>query len=233
MRRIFFAILLLCWSASASFAQSTVESRVTGSDSLPLPGVSVKNIRSGMLAVSGTDGRFRINALPADTLLFTAIGYIPVAMRAGSLPAVLRMRTQITQLPGIEVRKRTHTADSIALREEYRKQFDFRRPKWHEVGMITPTGIAVNIHKLYKALSFANNKRSDTFKKRLRNHEQEQFIDQRFTPELVGRFTGLQGDSLTRFMNTRRPDFKFAREAADYDFLLFIREECSRFRKGL
>lgn len=231
MRRIIPTILFLLCSIVSAQAQSALEGKVTGRDSLPLPGVSIKNMQSGMFSISGNDGRFRIPARLTDTLLFTAIGYIPLATQAGLLPAVLRMKTQITQLPGIDVLKRTHTRDSMELREEYGKQFNFRRPKWYEVGMITPVGIGVNIHKLYKALSFRNNKRSDVFKERLISFEQQQFIDQRFTPALVARYTGLAGDSLTLFLHRCRPDFKFAAEAAEYDFILFIKEACARFRQ--
>ncbi len=209
-----------------------VEGLVAGRDSLPLPGVSIKNIRSGTLAVSAGSGHFRITAQSGDTLLFTTIGYVPLAIQAGRLPKVLFLHTQITRLPGVEVRKRTHTADSLALREEYNKAFNFRRPRWHEVGMITPTGIGINIYKLYKALSFKSNKRADVFKERLLSYEQQKFIDQRFTPALVTQFTGLRGDSLARFMNTCRPDYQFTAEAADYDFIRFIVEACARFRKG-
>lgn len=232
MCRIFSLILLLLCSL-AVFSQSVAEGQVAGSDSLPLPGVSIKNIRSGVLAVSAGSGHFQITARPGDTLLFTAIGHMPLAIQAGRLPAVLYLHTQITRLPGVEVRRRSHTADSLALREEYHKAFTFRWPRWNEIGMITPVGIGINIHKLYKALSFKSNKRSDVFKERLISHEQQKFIDQRFTPALVTRFTGLQGDSLVQFINICRPGYQFAVEASDYDFIRFIVEACAKFRRGL
>ncbi len=232
MFRIFFLISCLCLSALCSQAQSVVHGRVLGQDSLSLPGVSIQNIRSRHITISNNEGVYDITARPGDTILFTAIGYIPYSGRAGSIPPQLYLHPQIITLKGVEVLKRNHIKDSLELREEYGKAFNFRRPKFREVVMITPLGIGVNINKLYKALSFANNKRSLTFKKRLINFEHDQFIDQRFTPDLIAKYTGLDGDSLQLFINRYKPDYRFATEASQYDFIVYIKEACERFRRS-
>jgi hypothetical protein len=232
MQKILLLIGLFSGTAFSAAAQSAVTGMVSGRDSLPLPGVSVRNIRTNSMTITNGNGAYSIAAGPGDTLFFSAMGYLSIGMRAELVPAELRLRTLVTSLPGVEVVQKTRRRDSLETREEFRAAFNFRRPKVHEVVMITPVGIGVNIHKLYKALSFSNNKRSETFKRRLITHEQERFIDERFSPELVAGRTGLSGDSLTRFINSFRPDYKFAVEASDYDLILYIINACGKFRQG-
>ncbi|WP_123864673.1 carboxypeptidase-like regulatory domain-containing protein [Chitinophaga barathri] len=232
MHKIIILISLFCCVAIPAAAQSAVSGTVSGRDSLPLPGVSVRNIRTNSMTVSDANGAYTIPANADDTLFFSAMGYLSMGIRADLVPADLRLRTLVTSLPGVEIVKKTRRRDSLETREEFKAAFNFRRPKVKEIVMITPAGIALNIHKLYKALSFANNRRSDTFKGRLIKYEQDRYIDERFSTELVTSRTGLTGDSLVQFMNHHRPDYKFAVEASDYDFILFIINACTKFRQG-
>lgn len=231
MQKLFVLLGIFGCSAMSAAAQSAVSGTVAGRDSLPLPGVSVRNIRTNGMTVTDVNGRYTIGAGAEDTLFFSAIGYLSLGIRADLVPAELRLRTLITSLPGVEIVKKSRRRDSLETREEFSAAFNFRRPKVREVVMITPVGIGVNINKLYKALSFANNRRSETFKKRLIKHEQDEYIDERFTAELVTARTGLKSDSLLRFMNHNRPDYRFTVEASDYDFILFILQAVREFRR--
>jgi hypothetical protein len=231
MYKIAFIISCLC-GLQLSVTAQTVQGNIRGKDSLPLPGVFIQNIHSKVYSVSNGDGYFSISASPLDTLLFKAPGHLPIAFRAIALPAILYMRPQIVQLAGVEIVRKTHKEDSLALRQEFGKNFNFRRPKFYEVVTIMPTGIGINIFQLYHALSFKNNKRQTTFKNRLLQYEQEQFVNQFFTKELVTRYSGLQGDSLNRFMLLNKPSFQFMKDASQYDVLLHIKQAVDSFRKG-
>lgn len=231
MYKISLIILFLCGWQLSTTAQ-TVQGNIMGKDSLPLPGVFIQNIHTKVYSVSNGDGYFSISAGPLDTLFFRAAGHLPVSFRAISLPGILYMRPEIIQLAGVEIVRKSYREDSIALREEFRKNFNFRRPKIQEVLVIMPTGIGVNIFQLYKALSFKNNKRQLTFKSRLQKYEQEQYVSQFFTPQLVAQYSGLQGDSLQRFILMHKPDFQFMKDASTYDLLLYIKQAAERFRKG-
>lgn len=230
MYRIFAAILLCLCAIKVATAQ-TVQGNIQGRDSLPLAGVFIQNIHSKVYSVSNGDGYFSISAGPLDTLLFKAAGYLPISFRAISLPHILYMRPQIVQLAGVEIVKKSHREDSMALREEFGKNFNFRRPKFFEVVTILPTGIGLNIHKFYQALRLKHNKQQITFRGRLQQYEQEQYVAQFFTPELVTRYTGLEGDSLTMFMARNQPTYQFMKDASQYDLLLHIKRSAEQFRK--
>lgn len=222
-------LLLPAGLASAQQAQGTVYAH----DSLPLPGSAITNIRNHVTILSDPAGRFVIAALPGDTLLIQALGHLPssVTVRTGALRIYLYPK--IEQLAGVEIRQRKRRVDSLEDRENFRAGFNFRRPKFREVVLITPTGIGVNIHKLYKALSFSNNRSKATFRRRLIEYEQAQFTGERFSDSLVARYTGFRGDSLIFFINRYPPSYKFALEASDYDFIRYIRQAADSFRLGL
>ncbi|MBO9153282.1 hypothetical protein ACFOTA_13760 [Chitinophaga sp. GCM10012297] len=231
MRKLIFLLSIFSSPALTAAAQSAVSGTVSGRDSLPLPGVSVRNIRTNVMTITDANGRYTIGAGVEDTLFFSAMGYLSLGLRADLVPAELRLRTLVTSLPGVEIVKKTRRRDSLETREEFKAAFNFRRPKVHEVVMITPVGIGVNIHQLYKALSFAGNQRADVFKKRLIKHEQDRFIDERFSAELVRARTGLAGDSLVRFMNHHRPDYRFVVDASEYDLIVYILQNAEKFRR--
>lgn len=224
------SICLTALSAQAQ-AQSVLEGRILGWDSLPLAGVSIRNIHTNAVTVTNSEGYYSIPANSNDTILFRAIGYVILALRKPLVPRTLYLRSQAMDLQGVEIVQRSYLKDSLELREEYQKGFNFRRPKFGEVVKIIPMGIGININQLKKAVSFKANKRADIFKERLINFEQDKFIDQRFTAELVANLTGLEDDSLQHFMNHNRPSFEFARDASQYDLLLFIKQAAEKYRR--
>lgn len=231
MRKALSFICFIGLTSVPAQAQSVLQGRIMDRDSLPLAGVSIQNIHSKAVAVTNSEGFYSITANDRDTILFRALGYVTLALRTALVPRVLYLRSQAMDLHGVEIVQRSYLKDSLELREEYQKGFTFRRPKFGEVVKIIPLGIGININQLQKALSFKSNKQSDAFKKRLINYEQDKFIDQRFTRELVANLTGLDGDSLRYFMDHHRPSFEFAREASQYDLLLFIKQSAEQYRR--
>lgn len=223
-------IILCCFQLSAS--AQTVRGNIMGKDSLPLAGVFIQNIQSKIYTVSNGDGYFSISASPLDTLFFRAPGHVSISFRAFSLPAIIYLPGEIVQLTGVEIIKKSHKADSIALRQDYGKNFNFRRPKFKEVVILGFPGIALNIHQFYRVLKLKHNKQQMTFKRRLQEYEQEKYVSQFFTPELVNRYSGLEGDSLKQFILQHPPSYQFMKDASTYDLLLYIRQAAERFRKG-
>ena len=231
MRKDVSFICSICLFSLSAQAQSVLEGRISGRDSLPVAGVSIQNITTKAVTVSNSDGHYSIPANNSDTILFRAIGYITLALRKPLVPRTLYLRPQAVALRGVEIVQHNYLRDSLERREEYQKGFNFRRPKFGEVVKVTPLGIGININQLKKAVSFKANKRADVFKERLINYEQDRFIDRRFTPELVAGLTGLDSDSLQHFMNHNRPSFEFARDASQYDLLLFIKHAAETYRR--
>jgi len=85
MYRIFLGGLFVFLLTLPSLAQNQhISGRVTSTDGLPLPGVNVliKNTVSGQ--VTNQNGVFEITATPADTLVFSYVGYRSVEVVIGS-----------------------------------------------------------------------------------------------------------------------------------------------------
>lgn len=230
MRKALSSICTICLLSLSAQAQSVLQGSILGRDSLPLAGVSIQNINTKAITISGNDGFYAIPANDQDTILFRAIGYVTLALRAAIIPQSLYLRPLVTDLHGVEIIKRNYRKDSLERRVEFQKGFDFRRPKFGEVVKVIPMGIAINIHQLYKAVSFKSNRKADVFKERLIRDEQDRYVDQHFTPELVARLTGLDGDSLQHFMLRNRPSYAFVTGSSQYDLLVFIREAVERYR---
>ncbi|WP_341838406.1 carboxypeptidase-like regulatory domain-containing protein [Chitinophaga pollutisoli] len=230
---LFLWMLLSLAPAGAALAQ-LAQGTVLGHDSLALPGTAVANVRTRSTTLTDDLGRFSLQAVPGDTLLVQALGHLPASVVVvGMAPLVVYLRPRVEQLSGVEIRQRSRRQDSLETREQFRSAFNFRRPRFREVVMVTPVGVGVNIHKLYRALSFSSNRAKSTFRRRLIEYEQAQYTSGRFTDSLVARHTGLPADSLSLFMKSFPPTYKFALEAPDYDFILYIRQACDSFRRGL
>lgn len=217
--------------AFSAQAQSVLQGTLLGRDSLPLAGATIQNIRTKSISVSDNSGAYTISAGSQDTILFRAIGYYPLAMSVGIIPPVLHLRSQAVDLQGVEIVKRNYLKDSLERRQEYGRNFNFRRPKFTEMVTVVPMGIAFDIHKIYDGLSLKRMKRSEVFRARLINFEHEQYIDQLFTPELVVRYTGMEGDSLKQFMRSYRPSFEFMHGISSYDLLLYIKQSAAKYRE--
>jgi TonB-linked SusC/RagA family outer membrane protein len=76
MKKLFF-VLSFCALSVVGYAQIVVSGTVTdATDGSPLPGVSVKVQNTTVATVTGTDGKYTINANPGNVLVFSFIGKI-------------------------------------------------------------------------------------------------------------------------------------------------------------
>jgi len=91
-------ICIACLLSLSAQAQSILQGRILGRDSLPLAGVSIRNINTRSITISNSNGLYSITANDNDTILFRAIGYIPLAMRAMLIPRPLYLRSQMIGL---------------------------------------------------------------------------------------------------------------------------------------
>lgn len=205
---------------------SHAQSVVLTEDSIPLAGVSVSTSR-GAHTVSDEQGRYTIPVRTGDTVLLRIIGYLPAKYIATKDLDVKRyLKQQPLQLSGVNIVRYNYLRDSISMRNEYSREFNFRRPKWHEVYQIT----AVNINQLYNAASFKKNRKKDQFKRALQHKEQENFVDRAFNADLVYRMTHFQGDTLTDFMQHYRPAYEFVKGATEYDMMLYIKKSFDDYK---
>nr|GFB44254.1 hypothetical protein [Tanacetum cinerariifolium] len=83
MRNLFTPLLVV--AALPAFAQSSaISGRVVGSDSGPLPGVTILEQGTTNGTATGADGSFNLNVKPGATLVISSIGYTTQTLAVGN-----------------------------------------------------------------------------------------------------------------------------------------------------
>jgi hypothetical protein len=223
-------VLFLLFSID-TMAQVRISGMVTDQDTrVGLPGVSIWNKRAKTGSISNDNGTYVVYANPGDTIEFTMISYIKHMLIVPGMNSTehIGMKRQIFGLQEYHVRGRIYKADSMAVRNEYGKFFDYRRPGALDVLKTLPSS---PITALSYMIPNKTRKRKEKFGEQLAYWEQENHIDHRFSPDLIYRHTKLESPDLEKFMLEHRPSYRFLESASDYDLLLFIKTEFEKFKK--
>nr|WP_294943633.1 carboxypeptidase-like regulatory domain-containing protein [uncultured Mucilaginibacter sp.] len=173
-----------------------------------------------------------------DTIRINTMGYKPFKMpvsRWGSFMRVVEMEVKYTQLGEVSIKaKRNYFKDSVSLRQEYAKQFNFRGPKFNEIVRMPSAampfaGITIDVGNLFRAI---NKKHSRDYRLQqvLLRDERESHVSARFTKTLVNSITALQGDSLENFISSCRPSAVALDKLNDYDLIQYIKTNLVKFR---
>jgi TonB-dependent SusC/RagA subfamily outer membrane receptor len=102
--RIVLAIILLQGGSVLLFSQQPVTGKITDEKNAPLPGVSVQVKNTTRGTFSDADGKFTINALPADTLAVSMIGMVNQSVPVGGRSEIdIQLITATTQLDNVVV----------------------------------------------------------------------------------------------------------------------------------
>lgn len=192
----------------------------------PLEAVTVL-LNSGRGTLTDKNGYYEILAREEDSVWFSYLG------KASRKFAVWEYRDQrqldIALNVGIQVLKEVrlkppdHRRDSIQNRQDYAKVFHYQKPSLKSiVTSISLTGITVDIDELIRAFQKKKIRKALSFQKRLKKDEEDQFIDRRFSRQMVRQLTGLGGADLEFFMVLYRPDYTLASLASDYDLRKYV-----------
>jgi hypothetical protein len=232
--RVIILILLLLAIVSVD-AQSVLTGVVRSDDSIPVVNITILNRVSGSSAVSNAQGYFSLEAAKGDTILFKALGFTPLLylVKKEKTDLDFTLKRAPIELNAINIIKYNYHKDSLKFRQEYEKEFNFRRPRFTDVVPMIGLGFTVNINQLYKAVSFKKNKKKDNFRKLLIAKEEENTVLRVFTPELVTQVTGLQGDSLSQFMARYQPSYEFIKDASTYDVWNYIKQFYKKYSGAL
>ncbi|MGX5818479.1 carboxypeptidase-like regulatory domain-containing protein [Chitinophaga lutea] len=232
---LFRYLVALMFFVVAAFQDAAAQVRITGmvSDAdtrTGLPAVSIWNKRSGYGTVSSETGRFFIEAMPGDSIEFSMLGYVreQIVASAISFTQNVTLKRQMIGLQGVSVKGRIYVRDSLAMRDEYRRYFDYKRPGAMDVLKTLPSNPVTALSYLVPSRA---RKRKEKFGEQLRYWEAEKHIDYRYNPELVAKITKLESPLLDTFMLTYRPSYAFLESATDYDLLLFIKQSFERFSR--
>jgi hypothetical protein len=238
--KVFFShivlLLILLMAQRPAAAQYKVRGTVLDSSrNYPLQSVSVLTT-SGRGTVTDGDGQYTIDVNEKDSIWFSYLGKptvkFPVLKIQDSQQFDISLKVSIPVLPEVKVRPRNYRLDSIQNRIDYQKVFNFKKPNLESMTSIGPSGAGIDINELIRTFQFRKNRSTLAFRERLILQEQEKFIDHRFSPALIRRLTGLEGEPLKAFIVRYRPSYEFALFTSEYDFQLYIKTSAEKFRKS-
>ncbi len=197
--------------------------RTTGD---PLPSVVVVNLTGHMATSTDAAGGFKMPAVMGDKIFFSLVGYrkdtITVGMFNNNSLEVL-MSSLDMRLPEVTIygQRKAYGEDSAERYREYA----------HILEQSRANGFASPVDALYDVLS-KRRKQVWHFQKIFKAYEEQKYLASRVTPEIVHRLTGLEGDSLSTFLNHYQIDYYFARNASDIALYLEIRRQVEAYRRN-
>lgn len=198
-------------------------------------GVSVMSA-SGAGTVTDSLGHYQIKLPSNDSLFFSYLGRATQKFAVKEIPVGypfdMSLEVAVDSLPAAFVRSGNYQLDSLDNRKEYKNIFDYS-PNYF-TGANTGRngggfGIGLDIDMFF---SGAKTRRMEAFQQRLKDDEQDKYVDHRFTKAVVRRVTGLQSPALDTFMRQYRPSYDFILSCeSEYQFYKYILEWAQFFKK--
>jgi len=229
-RHVIAALLLLgCVAPAVAGAGSPQQdSTLTGyvlelESGEPLPFVEVKNLATGDLVKTGSDGLFRIPVKKNGRLQFEYPGY----------------RTDTLVVIEFDIKRVYLTSDGSAIRidevqiqamTDSRLAAEIKRAE--EEGRFAETSQQRGGVRISPSRWFSTEGRQARQRyQRLLAEQERRKIDARFTPEIITSITPLKGQELELYMTKYRPTVDFLSTADDEDLRLYIMDTYSAFKK--
>lgn len=223
-----FGILLLIffWGlfpAKTLFAQVNLKGHVYQDKyRTPLDSVTVIT-ESGRRAVSDSTGRYQIQINPKkDSIWFQFRDKITHKYPIDTIKNTRDFEVQIYlpkeyiqtakgYLPTVTVRSKNYYEDSLALRNDYAKIFNYQKPSQalgESFGVGDNGGLAVDLDAIVNLFRFGYNRRQKVYQKFALTIEQDRYINHRFTKKLVEDITGLYDQQRDQYMEAFRPSYE-------------------------
>lgn len=232
LHKIYFLLLLISISGAAFAQKKSITGIVTDSSTnAPLANVEVRNFTANKKTKTDNLGKFTIQADVNDALFFTKDGYHFQSFNYSIMmqqSLFIRMVKLPHELPGVTVTT-TYTKyqkDSINRRESF--DSTLISPKYSTIeNNKSGAGAVINLDRYS-----AREKSKRQAEKRFAEQEKDEYVRYRFSPELVGSYTGLKGDSLNTFINRYSPDYDWLRKhTSDEDVFYYINDKLKDFYK--
>ena len=230
--KIYYLLLLLFISGEA-FAQKKIITGVItdSSTNAPLANVEVRNFTANKKTKTDNLGKFTIQADVNDALFFTKDGYHFQSFNYSMMMQQIlfvRMSKLPHELPGVTVTTTysKYQSDSIKRRESLDSQLV--SPKYSTIeNNKSGAGAVINLDRFT-----SKEKSKKRAEKLFEQQEEDAYVRYRFSPELVGTYTGLKGDSLNTFINKYSPDYDWLRKhTSDEDVFYYINDKLKDFYK--
>lgn len=221
--------LLMAISLSAQ-PYRTVRGQLTDSATRePIVLASVKNTVSGVTVMTNSKGYFSLPVAAGQLLSFAAVGYhFDTVYYTGTLLLQDTLQLQLSALVVTSLGNVTVTARgwSKYQLDSMQRQQDFfqamgRSPLPTLSQANSGAGIALNIDRFSK-----REKRKRNAIRFFDDNEKEAYINYRYTPELVAKYTGLKDEKLQEFMGKSRPSWEWLRKhPSETDMAYYINEQ--------
>ncbi len=199
-----------------------------------VPGANIINLTSSKHAVSDQGGNFKIPATAGDAIVFSSAGYIPdtLNIKNTDLQAAVRvdLRLKVVVLEDVEVDQMSkYVQDSIQRRQDYAYLLN----KKHPVKFMNEKRPGDNPGFSFSPIGYfsKSERQKRELKKRIKEEDEAEYIDVKFSQSMVAWLTRLSGDTLRIFMMTYRPSYTFCRTASNKDMFLYINDKLVLFKK--
>ena len=189
--------------------------------------VRVENLTSHEGTFTNKIGYFELDAREGDFIEFNFLSYRSKMIRvtAEDLKGYksVYLKGKPIPLKGVVIKKgpTQYQQDSARRASIYEDVLEYEQQK----SVMSP------ITSVYQKFS-KKHKKTRKFKDQIVNMEYQNFIDSRYTPELVSSLTGLQGEAVQPFINAYPMEYQFARTASDLEIKMWIKYNFQEYSKS-
>jgi hypothetical protein len=229
------SLLILFDLSYSAHAQNLLYGKIYLIDSHEIiPEVNLRNLTNGKYAKSDQGGNFKIMAKEGDVIIFSSAGYLSdtINLNYADLSASINiyLRPNVQVLKDVEVdQMNKYIQDSIKRREDYAYLLN----KKHPVKFMNEKRPGDQPGFNFSPIGFfsKSEKRKRELKKRIKEEDEAEYIDVKFSESRVALLTRLTGDSLRIFMFMYRPSYSFCRKSNNLDMFLYINDKFVLFKK--
>jgi hypothetical protein len=222
--RAILTFFLLLFTGSFAGAQAITGVIADAAGGAAIGDVVVQNIHTDAVITTDAKGSFTIAAKPGQLVEFRKLGYKTARLRvvSSTVPFYrIILEPGVLELDEVSVRNqfRDFRHDSIRYHEYFKKQLEYP----------VLTGWRA-IQSPFTAMG-KTNQQMISFQREYEWFERQKFVDYHFNEKLIANLTGLQGDSLQRYMSQYRPSYEMIRSMHEYDYFAYVKRTVSIWRK--
>jgi hypothetical protein len=196
---------------------------------------------SGRGTITDSAGRYSLTILTKDSIWFSMIGKntmkYPVDTISNTSGFDVMIHIKASELPEVKVRNRYYKFDSLQNRKDYAKIFEFKKPgirlSSSPTYNTTPgVSVGLDLTEFINMFRFKRTRQILALQRRLKQQEEDKYIDFRFKKFFVIKLTGLKSPQLDTFMNRYRPDYYLLQTFNDLEFGYYIQQCFEAFKKN-
>jgi hypothetical protein len=184
----------------------------------PIQGAIITNTISQLFVFTNEFGQFDLQGNEGDKVNFSCPGYRSeshiIIKGLEGIRLTFSMKLGSQELKEVVITQKYKT--------RYQKDSADRRSEQRVVLSRQKSNIASPVSFLAERLS-KRQRAIFRFQKQFGTMEEQQFVDSRYTPELVSSLTNLEGDTLAYFMNNYKIPYDYARSATSLELKMWIR----------